>query len=299
MEGRLCQQLPPHHLHVLLKGESMNHSVLSRLAGCGLIIACFLFVPATAFSWTRIADFENGEIGTKAENAPDAFDDAAGFSTYTKERVFKGEQAARVQVKKDSEGWGTFGGVINFPEHVDEGKEVWVSISVYFPESYVFRKPPGDNKFIRIRTKGPRLGSRYAQLYLTDDRIRFIRTASNWKTLRNDGPPRGEWVTYEIYLRFGHVPSSENGFGRMRFWMDGDLVAEHNDVSTLGESDAYAYSLYVFTWWGNGGPPKDLHAYVDNIVITTEPRATDSYGNSYIGMRSPPSPPSIEIGKSQ
>lgn len=244
-----------------------------------------------AMGWTRTAGFEDGKVGEQAQDTEDSFDGAAGLSKYTTEQVFSGDMASKVQVREGAEGWGTFGGVIDFPENVGRHGEVWVKISVLFPESYEWMPEPHNSKFIRVRTKGPEIGSRYNNIYLDDRRIRYIR--SGWKTIRDYGPPRGEWVTYEWYIRFDHVSTDDGGQGKTRFWIDGEPVAEHTDVATLAEKDAEAFALYVFTWYGNLGAPRDLHAYVDDIVITTNATGVDQTGHPYIGVGSPPQSPTV------
>jgi len=266
--------------------------VLQKIRIGVVVITALIGYSQSASAWTRTADFEKGQVNSTAEGT-DAFDRLAGRSIYTTENAFSGAQAAKLRVREGEEGYGEFGGVIDFPKEVTKGDEVWIRLRAYFPGSYIFLDEPQINKFFRVRTEGPQKGKRWANIYMNDSRTEFEMSAAPWHRVRDSGPPRGKWETYELYLRFDDKPLDGGGQGIARVWIDGQLKGEFSDVSTLAEPKGVAHALNVFTWWGNDGPPRDLFLYVDDIKMTTRtPNSVDAEGNPHIGLGNDPRPSS-------
>jgi hypothetical protein len=283
----------------MLKGPGRS----GRIFGLCLVSAFLLslVLPSDANAWTRTITFESADIGTSAidPDNPDLLDTTGSLSVVVYDPVFIGRRAARLGVRKGSSGWGTFGGIVQFPETLHEGDEVWVRTSIWIPNDYLFSDQvglPGPNKFLRIRTQGA-AGSAYVDVYMASNRLRFISEyRPRWRPLTGYGLPREQWATLEYYVQFGGEPHAEGGNGRMKFWIDGELIAEHDDVRTLAPGN-FAPAFFLFTWASNEGAPRDQHLYVDEIVVTTAPTKRDVHGNRVIGMpnqTSRPHPPRLD-----
>jgi len=88
-----------------------------------------------------------------------------------------------------------------------------------------------------------------------------------------------------MYVRFDSKPVSQGGEAIIRMWKNGDLLKEVRDGITLKRSDAHSQRTLIFTWWAEGAP-QSQHAYIDDLVLTTErPNVRDAQGNPMIGTR--------------
>lgn len=269
----------------------MKHSnVLVRTAALSLLVA----VSLPAHSWTRALTFENGSIGAKAQSgASTDFDDAAGGSYFTNEQVLTGNQAAKLTVTGGSTAFGEWGGIINYPELLRKGDEVWFSVNTYFPAGFNYDSTGGGGhlKFLRIhaQTSGGS-NSGYNDWYMNPEAVsvphKFIYEGQQqWFEFGDpsDEVQRGRWETYEMYVKFDNVPASQGGSAIVRVWKDGRLLREITGAKTLNNSSDTSDRAHIFTYW-NGAAPKTQHMYVDDIVVTSDtPSNRDSFGNPMVG----------------
>lgn len=281
-----------------------------------LVIRCFLIgvvlsAAPSAFAWTTHRSFEDGALGAVAVGS-DAFDSDASGTSYTNEVVASGAQAARLSVRGGTAGFGYWGGIIRFPNDLQKGDELWVSMRIFIPNGFQIDTDTGSLKFLRIRQKNLD-GSHTGYL---DNLIREPDQIKGVFTLLKEGQNKlfhygvrgvddlsfGKWIRFELYAYLDDVATDEGGRGLVRAWVDDTLVTQQSAVQTLSNAAAYATSLYVFTYW-NGGAPKDQNLFVDDIVITNDlPMNRDAVGNPMIGDvvddvpgAAPPSSPSLSV----
>jgi len=278
-----------------------------RLVAAGIVTACWALpapraeaatpAPARDAGFTLRLDFEHGEPGTPPEG-PDAFDELAAGSQYTREQHYTGTQAAALRIAKGTDGWNSFGGRRFLPadRRVGRGGELWVRVRVLFPAGFSFAADPW-LKFLRIDTGRGETHEGYDDWYLDDPDARdpahvFISEVSGQPSRRcgrsSDNPRRGRWETYEMYVRFDDVAARAGGSGRVRMWKDGVLLCEIDDLPTLATPSSTASAFLFSTYW-NGKAPKTQQMYLDDVVITSRrPAARDAHGNPQLGMGAPP-----------
>lgn len=233
--------------------------------------------PPPSGSWSVIRDFNNGVPDTKAERKPDGFDDVAGGSLYSTERSFEGGQAAKLSIKSGAEGWGMWGGVINFPTQLISGSDLWLQLYIYIPAEFVISTPGnGSLKFIRIRTKNSAGAmSGYNDIQFIDD---AKQTSSSFRMLKEGqaqwfsfGAPhsfaRDMWQRVTVNFTFSSVPRASGGSARVRVWQNGQLLVDESRMQTLSTPLDKADALYLFTYW-NGTSPRAQSLWVDQIQMS-------------------------------
>lgn len=255
----------------------------------------------SALAWTIKADFDSGEIGTKADRGGDGFSGAGGLSYYSSEQAVNG-QSAKLTIQEGSTGYGSWGGEFIFPEALTKGDTVWYQVYTYFPvgfDHYAYGEG-GRLKFLRLQTKSASGNNHgYVDLYIDrkNDPIPFkwiYEGAARWK---NVGEPSdiitpGRWESYQMRVTFDNIPVSSGGTAEVLVWKNGRLMQHITDTPTLREATDIANRALLFTYW-NGGAPKTQSMYVDEITLTTEsPHSSDTYGNQLIGgsIPNPPAP---------
>lgn len=264
----------------------MKRSVIaiSILLGC---------LSSVAGAWQKNVTFEGGSVGARALGA-NAFNDASA-AVYDRTHVYEGTTAAKSSVTGGVEGWGEWGGVIQFPERVTRGGDLWIRARAYFPSGFSFAANPW-LKFMRVRTftsSGANIGydDWYIDLANSANPYRFIyegeQVWSPFGTKGVDEPKFDQWETYEMYIKFDTVSAANGGAGLVRMWKNGKLIGEMRNRITLANATAYSDSFYLFTYW-NGLAPKSQSMWVDDIVIQTDtPGARDANGNAFIGVGAP------------
>lgn len=247
--------------------------------------------------FTLTLGFERGAPGAAPEG-PDAFDELASGASYTREQHYAGEQSAALRVEKGTDGWESFGGRRFLPaqHRVGRGGELWIRVRVFFPPGFSFAADPW-LKFLRVDTGRGDTHEGYDDWYLDDPDAGdpahvFISEVSGEPSRRcgrsTDGPRRGRWETYEMYLRFDDVAARAGGSARVRFWKDGLLLCDIDDLATLATPSSSASAFLFSTYW-NGGAPRTQQMYLDDVVITSRrPAARDAHGNPQLGMGAPP-----------
>lgn len=267
-----------------------------------------LAISNPAFSWTRELTFESESIGAKATGTSLDFDDAAGGSYITDEQVLRGEKAAKLTVTGGSTAFGEWGGIVNFPTALGKGDEIWFSVNTFFPEGFNYDSTGegGHLKFLRIHTSTPSGDNRgYNDWYINPENSsiphKFIcECQARWFDYgtRSDRIQRGQWESYEMYVKFDNIPTDEGGTAIVRVWKDGRLLREITGAKTLGSSGDVSTRAHLFTYW-NGAAPKSQFMYVDDIIITSDtPRYRDSYGNpmaTRVGVTSRPDAPDLSV----
>ncbi|PHQ26354.1 hypothetical protein CLH62_01785 [Marinobacter guineae] len=286
-----------------------------------LIIRClivtFLLSAGYASAWTRIIDFNDGAVGSKAETQS-TFDGAAGRTAFSDKVSLDGSLSAKMTVLEGEAGFGYWGGILNFPENLFKGDEFWASFYMYVPSDFVFyAEGNGALKFLRVRTRAaiPEATAGFNDFQIMDDEsfngavYRYIKegaAARGWRYMGTQENkdfllPRDKWFKVEIGVSFDSVPKSEGGLAHFRLWIDDNLVWNGEDVQTLTNSPDWADSLFFFTYW-NGKAPRTQSLYIDNIIMTSDrPSNYDSEGHPYIGswnsldFKSPPRQVDLQI----
>jgi hypothetical protein len=268
-------------------------SSLLRFTINSLITLCVLVAPH-AFAWTVVADFEVGDVGTKAENA-NGFTSAFSTTKITREQVHSGTQAAKTSIDKGVTGYGDWGGLWSLPTELKEGDEYWFRVWTYFPDGFDFSCGGCSEgvKFMRTRTAssaGAHEG--YHNFFLSTEGM-IVATSVDTSAfyskytwphaeIRGIGNPvtTGEWHAYEVYLKF----SATAGKGIFRAWQDGKLLFEDTSTPTLRSASSVVTQASVWTYWNNNSP-KSQSAYIDSVVITNErPKNMDANGNYFVGL---------------
>lgn len=237
------------------------------------------------------ADFEGSTLGEGC-GGEDGFDESFSLSVRDDAHVFRGEAACRLGVPEGRNGFGSFGGIIDGKlGELEKGDEIWIRLALYVPGDYVFND--GRSKFIRLRTFAADGGDSrgYLDWYLAsrdDSQPHHWIYEGTHRWSRAGGPEhqivRDAWETYEIYYRLDETPVSEGGEGRVRFWKNGELLADIEDQRTLVEATDVARGLLIFTYFGNEGSPRDQSVWIDDLqVAVEEPPLRDAAGNPFLG----------------
>jgi len=269
----------------------MGHSaILTRT----LLLASLFATSSPALSWTRSLTFENGSIGAKAQSgSTQDFDDAAGGSYFTNEQVLSGNIAAKLTVTAGDTAFGRWGGIINFPELLRKGDEVWFRVNTFFPAGFNWDSTSGGSllKFLRVHVQTSSGGnSGYNDWYMTPEATtiphQFLYEGQQqWFRFgaASDEVQRGRWETYEMYIKLDNIPVDQGGTARVRVWKDGRLLSEITGAETLNSATDTSDRAHLFTYW-NGGAPKTQHMYVDDIVVTSDtPSGRDANGYPMVG----------------
>lgn len=251
---------------------------------------CLSVLSTTASAWTVSADFEEGDTGSIAVG-PDAFSHTSNDIILDQNvegdeitEAFSGKNVAKLDIRANSYGFGTWGGILDFPETLGKGDEIWYKVSIFFPEGFDYNASP-HLKFLRIRTPDGHLDW-YIDNEGTANPFKFIYEGEQvWSRFggEEDRIEFGKWETYEMYIKLDNVRSTEGGEAMVRVWKNGILLGTFLDRLTLADETTIANYALLFTYWNGGNPPAQ-YLYVDDIVITTDtPSQTDSQGNHMIG----------------
>lgn len=271
-----------------------------------VIVSVFLVILAnSAYAWDLTRDFNSGVLGTKAQ-ASDAFSGAAGGAEYSSERSREGGKSAKLKVIGGTEGYGYWGGIIDFPQKVFKGETIWLEMHVNVPDTFSIITPTnGSLKFLRFKSsKADGAHSGYVDMQIIDDgasdpeEFRMMREGQSggWFYYGQNGMlTRDTWHRVNVELSVDNVALSQGGTAQAKFWLNGNLITTEKDIKAIMASTDYMESFYLFTYW-NGDAPKDQHLWVDNIQISNErPVWADEFGSDK--PLSPPSAPTEVIVK--
>jgi hypothetical protein len=257
-------------------------------------------VTLNAYAWTRVENFNEGPDGVSVQKVG-AMDDAAGGTLHSLDRAIGDGFSANMRISEGETGFGSWGGILSFPEPLRSGDELWVQFYMYVPNAFVVDTPRnGSLKFVRIRTvtaDGSNGGFNDFQI-VDDDTIsdavyRYIKEGYGGPGWLEIGPasersrlfPRERWFKVELAFSFGTTSLSEGGRSYVRFWLNDELVWNGVRAQTLSNPADIADALYLFTYW-NGSSPKSQELFVDELIMTSEtPKNRDAFGFPYIGDR--------------
>lgn len=267
-------------------GPSSSQAFTTNAAASGLTD------PARLFTVTK--SFE-GTVGENTKNNANGMDDWGANTIFSNEEVYSGTTSGKMQVfTSDSDG-GTFnwGGIISFANSLFEGDEFWIRFRLFQPVGFIPYTNGGGGhiKFTRIKT----YTSGGANGGLIDVYYDFDGAATTYKYIKEFDPNTwtyfadsatyphiyGEWVTFNQYYKLHSDPAQSI----VRFWRNNDLVLDQN-LKNLTNSTDYATDFYIFTYW-NGTVPQNQHAYIDDVVITSDINSTvtdSASGHKWVGV---------------
>jgi len=186
-----------------------------------------------------------------------------------------GGKSCKQSITAGEFGFGEWGGIINFPENLSKGDEIWIRVRTNFPVDFNYNANPR-LKFLRIRTYTKDGGNRgYDDWYINNKGVvppfSFIyegfTDGKAWADAgtADDAIKGGVWETYEFYIKFDTQSVDNGGTGRMRAWKNGVLLKDMTDRVTLRVASDYADSFYLFTWW-NRRAPVTQSMHIDDLV---------------------------------
>ena len=240
-----------------------------------------------------------GTPGEQTQSESDGFDGTAGRSFYSNEQAYSGTTSGKMTIKTtDSEsqggsgGFGRWGGIVNFPNKLYKGDELFLRFRMYYPSGFNhYTSGGGDHiKFFRIRSMhADNSNAGYIDVYwdnkTSSTTLKFIKEGVNkWYNVSNstDYPHLfDQWITYNVHYILDNDPTK----GRVRIWQNNDLLIDQS-LSTLLNPEDWAKDFYLFTYW-NGEVPQNQSCYVDDIKLTSDSRETVSEsisGLQWIGI---------------
>lgn len=238
----------------------------------------------TQTRWTISADFEDFEDNTMAVGN-DGFSSTTNDIAISYSDAFSGSKVAKLDIAAGSSGFGSWGGMFDFPEDLKKGDEIWYKVAIKFPAGFNYDANPW-LKFLRIRTPEGHLdwymtneGSSQPYQFIYEGEQKWSHFGTSADVIQFD-----RWIVYEMYIKLDNVRTSEGGNALVRVWKDGVLMGEFTDRQTLATAETIANYALLFTYWNGENPPAQ-YLWVDDIVITTEtPSHIDADGNPCIGV---------------
>jgi len=308
----------------------MNHTTITRLFV--MLLVCGFTGPLRGNEGFTISISGNeGTVGeqvissTGEQSGEQSFISDSSGTFYTDEESFSGGKSLEMNIMEGFRGFGSFGGIMEFPSYTEiggqrlvKGDEIWVRLRIKFPSDFEFNQN-GRNKFLRLRTfngeGASKVSEGYNDLYLNappgvsaggNAPFQYIfEGAQKWYNMGEYGeageggqfPALGEWHTIEYYLRLDDQKGTEGGNSMVRTWVNGELIGETNDRNTLVTPTSYIESLYMFTFWDDDGAHRTQKLWVDDIIVTSDtPLARDAQGNPFVGLANIPEPSSLLLG---
>lgn len=280
---------------------------MKRYALITAMFSAFLIATNSSSAFTLSITGDDATVGEKPQSSTcgmfgeNAFTSDAGNTRYTDEKAYSGGRGLKLTIEEGSKGFGSLGGIIDFPRCdsfggrvLKKGDEVWVRVHVFFPSDFEFNQN-GRNKFLRLRTFDSSGNSEgYNDLYFdgmldTTTYDYIFEGLQRWYAMgdRDDLFPLGQWRTVEYYLKLDDKTEDEGGDARLRVWIDGQLIGDTGSRANLLTPDSYIESLYFFTYWDNDGAHLTQSFYVDDLIVTSDtPDNVDSNGFPFIGVGS-------------
>ncbi len=226
-------------------------------------------------TWELLRDFNSGAVNTGVQGQPDGMDDVAGDSVYTTEQVYEGARSMKCTITAGSDGFGNWGGSINFPSNFERYDTLWCEVYAFFPTGYNITTTPGHLKFLRFRTNQANGSNRgYNDLYIQDDavvgqRFKFIREGHDvWYYGGGTGQMvRNVWHRFTVKVVFDTVAKASGGQSQVRVWQNGALIISSDTILTLGGTTDYSNLFYLHTYWNNGNAPTTQSSYYDMLRL--------------------------------
>ena len=229
--------------------------------------------------WNVTRDFNGGADGAVVSTVSgDAFDDIAGSTLYDAANAYEGARCAKLQIANNVEGFGTWGGLIDFPQVVGKGQRFWLQLYIKMPSAFLIKTPTnGSLKYIRVRQKKvDATNAGFFDLQFKDDdqtssEFRMIKEVQDvWQEFGADGVfTRDTWHRHTLCIDVDNVAVANGGSGRVRFWQNGTLQVSSTTLTPLVNATDLMDSLYLFTYW-NGFSPQAQHLFVDKIQMSTD-----------------------------
>lgn len=259
--------------------------MLNRAGQCCLVIVITIVIlcssQSLAHAWTWTADFEQGQIGNRAQG-PSGFDYAATRTTYTNEIAHSGTKSCKFDWLRGVDGFDTcsaWWGYGDSNHRVGNGGELWVRGYYYFKSPWSWTCDPAI-KILRaaIRTASDQNRGYHSIFSNTNGQVTLSNEVQDYQPESTVAFGVNQWVCLELYVKFSPTAPIT------RIWRDGVLVFENKSHRTLDStSDYFAGGGWVMSYW-NGGAPQAQVMYVDDFVATTDPPANrDAKGNLMIG----------------
>lgn len=244
--------------------------------------------------WEVTRNFNSGADGGATQGQSDGFDDIAGQSLYSDEQVAEGALACKMSITSGSDGFGNWGGVVDFPSNLVKGDVLWGRLNIYIPASFVIDTSGNTSlKTIRIRQqKADTTLTGHIDIQMRDDSItasefRMIKeTQDLWLEFGTNGiMTRDVWHEFAYRIEFDDVLPGSGGNANIKFWLNGVLLVSSTTIQTLYLSTDEAIALFLFTYW-NGLSPQTQSLYVDDIRMAAydDPAGVPSWATSLEGV---------------
>jgi hypothetical protein len=264
------------------------------------LVALWLYQPLSASAWTWDNNCEGSSAGALVSTASlTGFTDPFSQTTYSNTQAATGKMSCKMGINSGSDGWGIWGGTINFPSHIANGGQVWARVSLFVPAGFNVATNDGLLKFMRIHTAnsgGSNVG--YHDLLIASGGSTEYNASGkalpspayvyNFEGIPNlnavgsmsaNGTAYGKWETFEMYIKFDSVAKANGGTGEVRVWKNNQLLLDNTSQATLVSGSDYADQFFVFTYW-NGNAPATQSLYTDDIIATSDtPSNKDSAGH--------------------
>ncbi len=249
--------------------------------------------------WNITRDFNGGTNGASVSYVSgDAFDDLGGSSVYDSANAYEGAMCAKLQIADNVEGFGQWGGSIDFPSTVVKGQRFWLQLYIKIPASFLIETPGnGSLKYIRLRQKkADTTNAGFFDLQFFDQSgaladntydFRMIKELQDdWQEFGADGIlTRDTWHRHTLCIDVDNVAVGSGGNGRVRFWQNGTLLVNSTTLTPLINATDYMDSFYLFTYWNGNGTdysPQAQHLFVDKIQMSTD--TTPSWATGLDGV---------------
>ncbi len=248
------------------------------------VAAATATVQAAAAGWNVVKSFEGGSNGAMSTAALGGTHTGSG-TTFTNEQVYEGSLAGRMSIADGSEGFGEWGGIVDFPSPVAKGGDVWVQLYLRIPAAFQIDTINGGGpaangslKYLRVAQDPNGAGaSGYFDLQLIDDafsdtwNLRMIKEnqVTDWQYFGPDGTiVRDQWMRHTLHMHLDDVLPAFGGTSRIRFWQDGVLLVDSATIQPIVNAAHTCTALYIFTYF-NGASTQDQHLYVDDIRVSS------------------------------
>jgi hypothetical protein len=230
-------------------------------------------IENTDTPWSVVRNFNSGTLGTSVNNQSDGMTTTA--AVYDDTYVAEGPLSAKTTITQGAEGFGSFGGIVDFPFNLVQYDELWMHVWLYVPANFDLTTNSGSLKFMRVRS---RKADNTSQGYLDwqikpNGTYRLLKEGQSiwYDADPNAVLPRAQWVQYIWHIIIDDVPGASGGLARVRAWQDGVLIQDENLVRTMNAVGDVQTGLYLFTFW-NGGAPQTQSVWLDDIrIANTKP----------------------------
>lgn len=264
-------------------------------------------LPLQAKAWTTRIDCEGGTLNSKvAQGALNALTVTGTKTVYSTEQVGTGKQSCKLSIAQGSDGFPAagveWGGMVDMPNPVTVGQELWVRLSVYVPQTFQVTTNGGVLKFVRLHTRSGTTNNGCIDFWWGVSNMTFwdpVVKKDVYPPLAMgfEGKPensvvgdpvadkmvKGVWETYEFYVKVDSVAKSAGGMADVKVWKNNKLISSLPNRISAVDKNGVIDALLLFTYW-NGGSPATQSLYVDDLIMTTDrPTNKDAGGNAFIG----------------